>query len=194
MAATDIPPTEQEVGRAFEAAIVEADERRVGGLRGLALARAARASALEREAVLMQAQEDPRARSVAEQLAANRSVMQQLGVEAKRAEVRQPTPREDAWTLHGHVLNDRLEGVAGATVHLVDRKGKRVRGGGGTTDDGGYFRFEYPVREVGEGSQAEVFLRVVAGRARVLHEETEPLKPVSGAVEFAEIVLQGKSA
>jgi Carboxypeptidase regulatory-like domain len=184
----ELPVSVQEVDQAFQGLIDDADTGRVEGLTGLEAVRRARVEALTREAKLLEALDDPLADAVIVSLDTNVAAAQQFGAAARRAAVPPPSPGEDTWTVHGHVLDEQLEPVSGASVQLVDRKGARLKDATTTTDDEGYFELEVAPPAARAAKQApQVFLKVTAGRSRVLHEGKEPLTPAAGAVEYAEI-------
>jgi hypothetical protein len=185
----DLPVSVQEADQAFQGLIDDADTGRVEGLSGLEAVRRARVESLTREAKLLEALDDPRADAVILSLDMNHTAAQQLGAAARRAAMTPPSPGEDTWTVHGHVLDEQLEPVSGASVQLVDRKGVRLKDATATTDEEGHFELEAapPAARAAKQAPPRVYLKVTGGRSRVLHEGKEPLTPAAGAVEYAEI-------
>ncbi len=185
------PPTQDELNRALEAAVQQADDERAQAFRGLQLVRGARVQSLQRQEASLRAQDDPRAADLAAVLDANRLLARRLNAGAVRAATPSPLPNPQRWILHGHVLNQQLEPVQGAEASLVDASGKRVRGSSSSTDQAGHFVLEAapPVAD-GETEADAVYFRVARGRSQVLYEEAAPIRPVAGAVEYLEVVLE----
>src|SRR5262245_47790748 len=86
--------SEHDVERAVEELLVGADERRAAGLETLALVRRARVTGLERELDRSETREDPYAAALGDLVAATEEIAQNLGAEAKRAQIVQPIPAE----------------------------------------------------------------------------------------------------
>jgi hypothetical protein len=187
--------TPEEASRAAEALLDAADGRRAEALDTLELVHRARARVLGRAVERLEAQEDPRAETLAAAVEATHDVARRLKVEAARARLEELEPAEEAAKVHGHVLDERLEPVAGANVHVVDERGKRIRGATASTNADGYFVLEWspPRGREGEAEHA-VRLRVTTGAARVLHEEPSPRPRAVGAVEYTEIVVPEEPA
>jgi hypothetical protein len=182
--------TPQDADRALEAMLTSADERRADALDTLELVQRARATLLERGVERLDARTDPAAEALAAAAEATNNVAQRLRVEAARARVEEPAPAEEVTKVHGHVLDEGLEPVEGATVHVLDKNGRRVRGASTTTDPEGYFVLEWaPPARRGAEAEPEVRLRVTTGSSRVLHEERTPQPRATGAVEYREIVV-----
>jgi hypothetical protein len=182
--------TPEDAARATEAVLTAADERRAEALDTLELVHRARANQLDRAVEGLDARGDPRAQVLASAAEATNSVAQRLRVEAARARVEEPPPAEGTAKVHGHVLDERLEPVEGANVHVVDKRGRRVRGASAATDPEGYFVLEWtPPGGRGAEAEAEVRLRVMRGTSRVLREERAPRRRAAGDVEYMEIVV-----
>jgi hypothetical protein len=182
--------SEEDVERSFDELLTDADERRSAGLETLALVRRARVPGLERELRRGEAREDPHAGALGDLVAATEEIAQYFGVEAKRAQIVQPTPAEGAAVVHGHVVDERGEPVHGVDVQLLDRSGKRIRNASVSTDAAGYFELEWtpPAAKRGE-AEPEARVRVAAGASRVLYEEPTMRPRGAGGVEYMEIVV-----
>jgi hypothetical protein len=182
--------SEDDVERAVEELLTDADERRATGLETLALVRRARVTGLERELDRAETREDPHAAALANLVAATDEIAQNLGVEARRAQITQPTPAEGASVVHGHVVDERGNPVSGVDVQLVDRSGKRIRNATVSTDADGYFELEWtPPAKRGE-PEPEARVRVAAGTSRVLYEEPKPRPRPAGTVEYMQIAVE----
>jgi hypothetical protein len=183
--------SEDDVERAVEELLTDADERRAAGLQTLALVRRARVPGLEREFDRAESRDDPHAAALGDLVAATEEVAQYLRAEARRAQIVQPTLTEGASVLHGHVVDERGDPVHGVDVHLVDRSGRRIRNATVSTDAAGYFELEWtpPTPKRGE-PEPVVRLRVAAGTSRVLYEEPKPRPRAVGTVEYMEIAVE----
>lgn len=184
----DLFVSEDDVERAVEELLTDADERRATGLETLALVQRARMTGLERELDHAETRDEPQANGLGDLIAATDEIAQNLGVEAKRAQITQPTPAEGASVVHGHVVDKRGNPVRGVDVQLVDRTGKRIRNASVSTDADGYFELEWtPSAKRGE---AEARVRVAAGTSRVLYEEPTPRSRAAGTVQYIEIGVE----
>jgi hypothetical protein len=182
--------SEDEVERAVEELLTDGDERRATGLETLTLVRRARVTGLERELDRAEMREELHAAALANLIAATDEIAQNLGVEAKRAQILQPAPAEGASIVHGHVVDERGNPVRGVDVHLVDRSGKRIRNATVSTNADGYFELEWtPSAKRGEPAP-EARVRVAAGTSRVLYEEPNPRPRAAGTVEYIEIGVE----
>jgi hypothetical protein len=181
---------EDDVERAVEELLTDADGHRVTGLETLALVRRARVTGLQRELDRAETREDPYAAALGDLVAASEEIAQRLGAEAKRAQIVQPIPSEGASVVHGHVVDERGNPVRGVDVQLVDRSGKRIRNATVSTDANGYFELEWtPPAKRGE-PESEARVRVAAGTSRVLYEEPKPRPRAAGTVEYMEIGME----
>lgn len=183
--------SEDDVERAVEGLLTDADERRATGLETLALVRRARMPGLERELDRAETREDPHAAALGDLVAATEEIAQDLGAEARRAQIVQPIPAEGASVVHGHVVDERGDPVRGIDVQLVDRSGKRIRNATVSTDADGYFELEWtpPVTKRGE-AEPLARVRVAAGTSRVVYDEPKPRSRAVGTVEYMEIAVE----
>src|SRR4051812_42591711 len=106
-------PHTAEAMRRLEALPAQADAARVQGLQSLQRVRSAKAGMLGREQARLAAKygpDHPRVLALAQQLEANRLLVEHVAAEATRAATPPVEPDPKAWILHGRVVDDRLEG------------------------------------------------------------------------------------
>jgi hypothetical protein len=193
MAATTKQPgllyTPAEATKATDQAVAGADTARVAALGTMALVQQARAQVLGREAARLEQLGDPRAAAVAAAVQATQILGRQLQLEASRGAAVAPPPTDNAAKVEGHVLDESMRPVAGATVQVLDATGKQLRGASATTDGNGYFVVEWkPPPATGKAQAPAVRLRVTAGKTRV-QEEPAPRTQPAGTVEYAQFVV-----
>ncbi len=207
--------TEDEINRTLEAGVEGADNERSRSFERLRLLQAARIRGRDRQLRRLAARTggapDTQIQVVLTKVEQDRRLEKALGMEAARSSIPPIVPDAERWTLHGHVVDQSLDPLKGMTVSLVDPKGQRVRTQGGPTNASGYFKLSVQAapEEAGEepptppkvSGQARrggegAFVRVMAGRSKLLFEGDAPLIPVGGAVEYLEVLVgeEGKGS
>jgi hypothetical protein len=181
--------TPAEATKAVDDAVTGADAQRAAALGTMVLVQQSRAQVLGREAERLQELNDPRAATLSAAVYSTKTLARRLQVEANRAAVAPPAPNESAATVDGHVLDESMRPVPGATVQVVDAHGKQLRGATATTDATGYFVVEWnPPAATGAAPEQPVRLRVTAGKTRIQEEPTPRTQP-AGTVQYAQFIL-----
>lgn len=148
-----------------------------------------------KRAIIKYGHEDPKAHNATANLKSTQDFLNAIKIEKDKADITPTDIREDAWLLHGRVLDERRNGVKGQTVSLFGKDQKWVRElGFACTDERGYFAITYPEKE---GSPVDIpdtqalFLTLTDQQNQVIHREDEPLFVAIGRVDYREILLSG---
>lgn len=190
-----IPYTE--VAANLDKALDQADPQREAGLAQLARVRSAKQTLLQREQQRLSKKlgaAHPRVRAMERKREANTAMLREVNLDLARAATPPIELDDEAWVLHGRVMDRDRQGLPGLTLTLVDAKGNWVRElGYACSDKRGYFRFpdvELKAAPKPEsGRSAQLFLRVSDRNDSVLHTDKPPLTPRPGRVDYREITL-----
>lgn len=117
-----------------------------------------------------------------------REVIRGLEVESEVTAIKIPDVEEDDMLIHGRIINERSQGIAGVTVALEDGDGNIIRPLTGKTTTSGYYSIVVSsdrVRTIPE----EVFLNVTMVKGESLYLKPDPLKVKKGARLLIEVPL-----
>ena len=191
-----IPYTE--VATNLDKALDQADPQREAGLTQLARVRSAKQTLLQREQQRLSKKlgaAHPRVRALERKREANTAMLREVNLDLARAATPSIELDDDAWVLHGRVMDRQRLGLPGLTITLVDPKGNWVRElGYACTDQRGYFRLTVddlkPASEKPPANrETTVQLRVSDRANTILHTDKPPLTPRAGRIDYREITL-----
>jgi hypothetical protein len=180
----------------IERGIETADAERAKSLEHLQIVRNAKAKSLNREHDRLSAKygaKHPRVVALKARIKLNDGLLSNLSTEIVRAKTEIPVVGETSWVLHGFVrdLNDKpLKGLTVAPYDSANRTGNWVKHlGFACTNELGYFKIE--AKDIKEGTQETVFLRVLNKEGATLFCDQQPNTPRPGGLDYREIRIGG---
>jgi hypothetical protein len=190
------PHSIEEAATQFEKQLAKANTVRASALSGLQRLRAARANYVQREQTLVAAklgEDHPDSVRLKVEVAASQSLDRKLGAEIDRINIPAPVVSERGWMLHGFVRDRTFQGQPNLTVAMFNSTNRWVEAlGHACTDKRGYFQLCFAGGTESAVEQwGEIFLRVSDAKRQALYRDKTPTKPVSGGVQYREIILNG---
>ncbi len=154
-----------QVKHELDQALKSADPFRAESLQKLQRLRSARTKNQQRERLRLTEKlggDHPRVMALQAKIDANYEVARNLKMESVRAQTVAPIVEKDSWLVHGRVMNERLEAVAGMKAALYDRSGCPIETcGSEITDKTGYFNLT--IKNVAKGARATAATKKKAG-------------------------------
>jgi hypothetical protein len=186
-----------EVAANLDKVLDQADPQRQAALVQLSRLRSVKLATQQREHARLSEKlgtSHPRVKALARKREANTAMLREVNLDLARAETPAINASDDAWLLHGRVMDRQRQGVPGLTITLVDAKGGWVRElGYACTDQRGYFRLSVDSLKATDkppaGRGQTVKLRVSDRANKVLYTDMATLTPRPGQVDYREITL-----
>lgn len=196
------PPDVSEVRSSLTEAFAQADDVAGKRVQQLQLLYQARASQFGRIAADVKAKPGANEADIQRAeaaLASTRAASSQVAMLHRRITTPEPSVTPDGWALHGRVVSETREPIAGFTVFFVDTaKAYQQAYGFTSTDETGYFLLRYEgasatspakVTTAKEASAAELFVEVTGLKGRLAYLSDTAFRPIIGAAIYQDIVL-----
>ena len=140
----------------------------------------------------------PRVQRLAAAIRTNSGLAEDLAVQIDQSAIDPPPVTGKSWMVHGRVMDQKRQGLAGLSVGIFDGEGCWMRQAGhACTDKRGYFAITHtPEKPTDTPGQRKMryFLHVIGPDRRPLHKDPEPLELAVGRIEYREIFLDRDKA
>lgn len=188
--------SEKEIIDKFNSGMATAETARADGLKFLQTLQTVknRAQIKEHRRLRTKLGDDhPRVQRLATRIRYNAGLAEDLAVQIDQSAIDPPPITEKGWMVHGRVMDQKRQGVAGLTIGVFDAEGRWMRQAGhACTDKRGYFAIIHTAeKSPDEPTQRKLdyFLHVIGPDGRFLHKDPNPLQLTVGEVEYREIFL-----
>ena len=190
------PLSEKEIIDQFNSGMATAETARADGLTFLQTLQTVKNRAQIKEHRRLRAklgEQHPRVQRLAASIQFNAGLAADLTVQIDRSAIDPPPVTEKGWMVHGRVMGQKRQGLAGLTVGIFDAEGRWMRQAGhACTDKRGYFAIVHtPEKSPDTSDQREMryFLHVIGPDCQPLHKDPDPLELAIGRIEYREIFL-----
>jgi hypothetical protein len=138
-------------------------------------------------------EQHPRVQRLAASIQTNAGLAADLAVQIDQSSIDPPPVMEKGWMVHGRVMDQKRQGLAGLSVGIFDGEGRWMRQAGhACTDKRGYFAIAFtPETSPDDPAQRKIdyFLQIIGPDGRLLHKDRDPLQLIIDRTEYREIFL-----